>query len=87
MSATSKKIRWFAAVSQQVTRFYYLRDDQDKLLNSGEWYIMMDYTMLGPLNDRQTFESMQEFEKTKLSNHTIVYDKSNIRVYKFEPKK
>ena len=87
LSATSKKIRWFAAVSQHVTRFYHLRDDQDKLLNSGEWYIMMDYTMLGPLNDRQTFESMQEFEKAKLSNHTIVYDKSNIRVYKLEPKK
>ncbi len=87
LSATSKKIRWFAAVSQHVTRFYYLREDQDKILKSNEWYIMMDYTMLGQMNDRQTFESMQEFEKGKLSNHTIVYDKNNIRVFKLGAKK
>jgi hypothetical protein len=82
LSVTSKKIRWFAAVSQHVTRFYYLREDKEQLLKSKEWYIMLDYTMLDPLNDRQTFENMQQFEKTKLANHTLVYDRNNIRVYK-----
>ncbi|MBI2541617.1 glycosyltransferase family 39 protein [Candidatus Woesearchaeota archaeon] len=81
-SATSKKIRWFAAVSQHVTRFYYLREDKEELLKSKEWYIMLDYTMLGPLNDKKTFDEMQEFERTKLTNHALVYDKGGIRVYK-----
>ena len=81
-SATSKKIRWFAAVSQHVTRFYHLREDKEQLLKSKEWYVMLDYTMLGPLNDRQTFDEMQQFEKTKLISHTLVYDNKGIRVYK-----
>ena len=87
LSATSKKIRWLAAVSQHVTRFYYLREDQEEILKSKDWYIMLDYTMLGPLNDRQAFENMQLFEKNALASHALVYDKNNIRVYKLEPKK
>lgn len=81
-SATSKKIRWFAAVSQHVTRFYELREDKEQILKSKEWYIMLDYTMLGPLNDKETFNKMQQFEKEALANHTLVYGKNNIRVYK-----
>ena len=81
-SATSKKIRWFAAVSQHVTRFYHLREDKEQLLKSKEWYVMLDYTMLGPLNDKQTFDEMQQFEKTKLISHALVYDSKGIRVYK-----
>ena len=87
LPATAYKIRWFAAVSQHVTRFYYLREDKEEILKSKDWYIMLDYSMLAALNDRQTFDNMQEFEKTKLANHTLVYDKNSIRVYKFEPKK
>ncbi|MBS3095915.1 glycosyltransferase family 39 protein [Candidatus Woesearchaeota archaeon] len=86
LSATSKKIRWMAAVSQHVTRFYYFREDKEIILKSPEWYIMLDYTMIGPLNDQETFNFMQDFEKTALSNHTLVYNKDNIEVYKFEPK-
>ena len=82
LDATSKKIRWFAAMSQHVTRFYQLREDKDATLR--EFYVLMDYTMLGPLNDRKTLEEMQTFEKTVLANHTLLYDKNNIRVYKYE---
>jgi len=85
VSATSKKIRWMAAVSQHVTRFYFFREDKEIILKSFDWYIMLDYTMVGLLNDQETFDSMQEFEKTDLINHTLVYDKGNIRVFKFEP--
>ena len=81
-SATSKKIRWFAAVSQHVTRFYYLREDREEILKSGDWYIVLDYTMLGPLNDRKSFDEMQEFEKRISSTHALAYDKNSIRVYK-----
>ena len=86
LSATSKKIRWFAAASQHVTRFYYFLENKEEILKSPDWYIMLDYTMLGPLNDRETFNYMQNFEKNTLTNHTLVYNNNNIRVYKFEPK-
>ena len=82
LSVTAKKIRWFAAVSQHVTRFYYLREDKEQLLKSRDWYVMLDYTMVGALNDRETFNKMQQFEKDALINHTLAYDKNNIRVYK-----
>lgn len=91
--ATSKKIRWLAAVSQHVTRFYYLLDEnygkgaKEAVLKSLEWYILLDYTMLGQLNDRETFNNMQQFEKNELANHTLVYNQNNIRVYRLEPKK
>jgi hypothetical protein len=84
LSATSKKIRWMAAVSQHVTRFYFFREDKEIILKSPEWYIMLDYTMVGPLNDQETFDSMQEFEAKALINHKLVYDKGDIRVYEFE---
>ncbi len=87
LDATSRKIRWLAAVSQHVNRFFYLRTDQQDILKSKDWYILLDYTMLGPLNDKETFNKMQELEKTALANHTLVYSQDNIRVYKLETKK
>ena len=86
LDATSRKIRWLAAVSQHVNRFFYLRSDQQELLKSKEWYILLDYTMLGPLGDKETFNKMQELEKTSLANHTLVYNQDSIRVYKLEAK-
>ena len=82
VSATSKKIRWSAAVSQHVTRFYHYREDKNATLR--EFYVMMDYTMLGPLNDEKTFDEMQLFEKEALAEHTLLYDKNDIKVYKYE---
>ena len=86
LPATSKKIRWLAAASQHVARFYDLWPDKESVLKSKDWYIMLDYTMLGPLNDKETFNNLQLFEKNSLTNHTLVYDKNSIRVYKFESK-
>lgn len=82
LSLTAKKIRWFAAASQHVSRFFYLMNNQQEILKSKDWYILLDYTMLGPLNDRETFNKLQELEKTALVNHALVYSQNNIRVYK-----
>ena len=86
ISATAKKIRWMAAVSQHVNRFYYLMNNKEDVLKSSNWLIMLDYSMLLPLRDTEPFKTMlndvTEFEKTALANHTLVYDKNNIRVYK-----
>ncbi len=87
VSATAKKIRWMGAASQHVTRFYYLLLNKEDVIKSQQWYVMMDYTMIGPMKDQNTFNAMQLFEKEMLINHTIVYNQNNIRVFKLDPKK
>lgn len=86
LQATAKKIRWEAAVSQHVHRFYYLLNDTEReaVLKSPDWYIQMDYTMAGPIGDKKTFDDMQQLEKTALANRTLTYNQDNIRVYKLE---
>lgn len=79
ISSTAYKIRWSVAVSQRVERFYYLLDNKEEFTKVN--YIMLDYTMVGPIGDRQLFNDMQAFEKN-LTGHQLVYDKNNIRVYK-----
>lgn len=84
LSATAKKIRWSAAISQHVSRFYFLVEDKTeasrRLRND---YIMLDYTMLGPIGDKETFSRMQEMEKNELTNHTLLYNQNNIKVYEY----
>lgn len=79
ISATAYKIRWSVAVSQRVERFYYLLDNKDEFTKVN--YVMIDYTMVEPIGDRQLLNDMQAFEKN-LTGHQLVYDKNNIRVYK-----
>ncbi|MBI2108284.1 hypothetical protein HYT54_04100 [Candidatus Woesearchaeota archaeon] len=82
VSVTSKKIRWMGAASQRVNRFYYLLDDDQKDGYARNNYVMLDYTMVGPINDVELYNDMQQFEKEKLANRTLVYDNDNIKVYK-----
>jgi hypothetical protein len=82
LSATAKKIRWFAAVSQKVSRFYFLAGDEEAKIKIKEEYVLLDYTMVP---DQETFDKMQEIELNSLSNHSLLYDKNDIRVYKLEP--
>ena len=79
ISATAKKIRWQVAVSQRVERFYYLMDDRDAFTKAN--FVMFDYTMVVPLNDKKTFDDMQVIEKN-LTGHKLAYDQNNIRIYK-----
>ncbi|MDP6548124.1 MAG: hypothetical protein QF917_04175, partial [Candidatus Woesearchaeota archaeon] len=93
LSATAKKIRWLGAVSQHVTRFYYLLEtDEDRKNHLENFYIMVDYSMLIPLSNQEQFanliKDMQEFEQNTLKNHTLLYNdnQNHIRVYKLETK-
>ena len=93
LSATAKKIRWLGAVSQHVTRFYYLLETDEERKNHLEnFYIMVDYSMLIPLSNQEQFANlindMQEFEQNTLKNHTLLYNdnENHIRVYKLETK-
>ena len=48
-------------------------------------YIVFDYTDIGLLSDRSFVERWQAFEQQNFANHTLLYNKDNIRVYKYEP--
>lgn len=82
LSATAYKIRWLAAASQHVNRFYYLFEKNATEAHLKNDYFFLDYTMLAPMGDKAAFDSMQLFEKDVLANHALVYNQNNIRVYK-----
>lgn len=82
VSATVKKVKWFAAVSQHVTRFFELRENKSEVLKNQ--YIVVDYSFLEQVNDRASIALLQEFEKSVLSNHSLKYDSPNIKVYRYE---
>jgi hypothetical protein len=91
LDADARKVKWLAAVSHHVTRFYPLDDEDMARHHLENFYIVVDYTMLIPLKDREPFNSIltetQLMEKTILINHTLLYNKDNIKVYKLEPEK
>ena len=86
LPATAYKIRWFAAASQHASRFYYLMDLNETAYHLKNDYILLDYSMLGPVNDRETFNSMKAFEKEMLANYSLLYDKNEMKVYRLEAK-
>lgn len=79
LPATAYKIRWSMAVSQHVSRFYYLMSDRDSFTKNN--YVMFDYTMAGPIGDNELLKDMQIIEQN-LTDHKMEYDKNNIRIYK-----
>jgi len=47
-------------------------------------YIVFDYSDIALISDRSFVERWQQFEQENMGNHTLLYNKDNIRVYKFE---
>ena len=80
-----KRTRWIAAMSQRITNYVStisLDDEKfvNRLMND---YTVMDYSDLVRLNDQQAISQLQAFESAVLSNHSLLYDRNNIRVYKY----
>ena len=89
LSATSKKIRWSAAVSQHVSRFYLLvQNETEAKRRLKDDYIMLDYTMIEPIGEKMKpiFDIMQQMEKNDLANYSLLYNKNSIKVYKLANK-
>ena len=88
-----QKVWWMASFSHRVSHYFegFLtwkiyeenREETIKhhLLND---YIVVDYSDIALLSDRSFVNTWQEFEKANLANHTLLYNKDNIRVYKYE---
>ena len=82
VSTTSRKIRWLGAASQHVTRFYYLLEEEQKPTYLRNNYVMLDYNLVLMLKDGNLFNDMKKFEETMLSNHTLVYNNNDIKIFK-----
>ena len=82
VSTTSRKIRWLGAASQNVTRFYYLLEEEQKPTYLRNNYVMLDYNLVLMLKDGNLFNDMKKFEETMLSNHTLVYNNNDIKIFK-----
>ena len=46
--------------------------------------ILFDYSDIARISDRSLAEQWLAFEQQNLQDHTLIYNKENIRVYKYE---
>jgi len=88
-----QKVWWMASFSHRVSNYFegfliwktYEENREETvryhLLND---YMVMDYTDIALLSDRSLVEQWLAFEQQNLVNHTLLYNKNNIRVYKYE---
>lgn len=93
-SQIMQKVWWMASYSHRTSFFFegfltwktYKENREETirhhLLND---HIVVDYSDIALLSDRSFLEQWQLFERQNLANHTLLYDKNNIRVYKYEP--
>ena len=88
-----KKVWWMASYSHRTSHYFEgfltwkpFEENRNEtvryhILND---YVVFDYTDLILLPDRSFAERWLLFEKQNFGNHTLLYDKDNIRVYKYE---
>jgi len=62
------------AVNRNETVKYHLMND----------YLVLDYSDIGRLQDQSSAQQWQKFEQTNLASHKLLYNKDNIKVYKYE---
>jgi len=90
----AQKVWWMASYSHRVSHYFegfyiWTADDADKeeiarnhIFND---YVVFDYTDISLLSDRSFVERWSALEQQNFANHTLLYNKDNIRVYKYEP--
>ena len=68
-------LKWktYAENREEIVRYHLLND-----------YIVVDYTDVSLISDRSFVENLQEFEKNNLQNHTLLYNKNGVKVYKYK---
>ncbi|MBU90219.1 hypothetical protein CMO94_01650, partial [Candidatus Woesearchaeota archaeon] len=88
-----KKAYWMASYSHRTSYFFegfliwdMYKENREELVRSHllNDYVVFDYTDIGLLQDRSLVEQWLEFEKQNMGSHTLIYNKDNIRVYKYE---
>jgi len=88
-----QKVWWMASFSHRTSFFFEgfltwgtFKDNREEtvsyhLLND---YIVFDYSDIARLSDGGLVDQWQEFESQNMGNHRLLYNKDNIRVYKYE---
>jgi len=88
-----QKVWWMASYSHRTSQYFEgfltwgtFEENRDEIvkyhiLND---YMVMDYSDIALLGDRSLVERWQQFESEALANHTLLYNRNNIRVYKYE---
>jgi len=86
------KVWWMSSITNRVTNYFegfltwgkYKNDPKIARGHLLEDYIVFDYSDIALLSDRSLAEQWLAFENQNMQNHTLVYNKDNIRVYKYE---
>ena len=88
-----QKVWWMASYSHRVSYYFegfltwktFEKNREETiryhLLND---YIVFDYSDIALLSNRSLVEQWLEFEKQNMGNHKLLYNRNNIRVYKYE---
>ena len=88
-----QKVWWMSSYSHRTSMFFegFLswktyaanRNETIKyhLMND---YLVVDYSDIGRLHDQSSAQQWQKFEQTNLASHKLLYNKGNIKVYKYE---
>ncbi len=90
-----QKVWWMASVSHRISNFFegyltwktYENNRQEVISNVLiNDYIVFDYSDIELLSERSFVEKWAAFEQRYMGNHTLLYNKNSIRVYKYETK-
>jgi len=88
-----RKVWWMASYSHRTSAYFegfltwktFAENREETvsyhLLND---YIVFDYTDIALLRDRSLVDRWLEFERQNMDSHKLLYNKENIRVYKYE---
>jgi hypothetical protein len=89
-----KKVWWMASYSHRVSHYFegfftWSSEDEEtkQRIASGHLlsdYVVFDYSDIALLSDRSFVERWLEFEQRNMANHTLLYNKDNMKVYKYE---
>jgi hypothetical protein len=87
-----QKVWWMSSYSHRVSHFFegfltwnkYKDDPRVEVGHLVEDYILFDYSDIGLLSDRSLANQWLGYEQQNMGNHTLVYNKDDIRVYKYE---
>ena len=85
------KVWWMSSITNRVTNYFegfltwgkYKDDPEIARGHLKEDYIVFDYSDIA-LFSRELTEQWLAFEQQSMENHTLIYNKGNIRVYKYE---
>jgi hypothetical protein len=91
-SQIMSKVWWMSSITNRVTNYFegfltWKKYKDDPAIARGhllEDYILFDYSDIALLSDRGLVDQWLAFEQQNMGDHTLIYNKDNIRVYKYE---